>query len=102
VGLNPDVKKMKTVKCQGAGGLAMMVLGIIVIASLLLVSNRVYDGIQSAMPASSTMATAINANITMNVQNAWTLSSITPLVMGASLILAVILGFAAVVSHGRE
>ena len=94
--------KMKTVKCQGSGGLAMMVLGIIVIASLLLVSNRVYDGIQSAMPATSTYAVAIQGNITTNTQNAWSLSSITPLVMGASLILAVILGFAAVVGRGRE
>ena len=95
-----EVVTMKT-KAQNLA-LVGGVIGIIVVSVLLLVGNIVYDKIQSSMTGTlSTSATAIQGNITTNTGNAFQLSAVTPLILGAALILTVILGFAAVVSVGR-
>jgi hypothetical protein len=94
----------KVIMTPKAQNLALVggVIGIIVVSVLLLVGNIVYDKIQSSMTGTlSTSATAIQGNITTNTGNAFQLSAVTPLILGAALILTVILGFAAVVSVGR-
>lgn len=77
------------------------VLALVIIATLLLVGNIVYEKIQDSM-ASSVPASgqAVNGNITSNTRDAFSLAAITPLILGATLILGVILGFSAAVSRG--
>lgn len=76
------------------------VIGLIVMATLLYVGNIITFKVSNSMPSTTTSATATQDNITSNLNSAWSLSSVAPLVAGAALILTVILGFAAVV--GRQ
>jgi hypothetical protein len=76
------------------------VIGLIVVAVLLLVGNITYSKIQTSMSGTVTGdALATEGNITSNTNSALSLAAVAPLVIGASLILVVILGFASVVGR---
>jgi hypothetical protein len=79
--------------------LVSAVLGLIVVATLLLVGNRIYFAIDDSITASTTSGVATQSNITSNTNSAMSLAAVAPLVVGASLILMVILGFATIVSR---
>jgi len=99
---------LKTNKGQNEG-LTMGVIGLIVVGALLLISNIVYQSVYTSLaptPANYSALTSaqqtvwnLNQNITSQTQSAFMLSSSTPIILGAALILSVILGFAAVVSR---
>ena len=77
------------------------VIGIIVVSVLLYIGNITYTKISTSMTGTTSgSALATENNITANTNSAFQLSAVTPLVLGAALILTVILGFAAVVGRG--
>lgn len=85
---------------KGQAQLVAGVMGLVIIATLLLVSNIIYENIQDSLTGTLSSNTAVAANITDNTRSAFSLSAIVPVIMGATLILGVILGFSAAVSKG--
>jgi len=78
---------------------ALVGIGLIVIIAVIV--NRVHDSISSYLSATATSATAVQGNTLVDYGSAFQLSAVTPLILGAGLILTVILGFAAAIKRMR-
>lgn len=79
------------------------VLGLVVVATMLYVGNIILSKINTSLadtlPSSSTTAKATMNNISSNVNSSMQLSAVSPIILGATLILGIILAFAAVVGR---
>ena len=70
------------------------VVGLIVVGALFIIAPYIADKLESSIPAASgTDALAIQANATSNMLAGLSMGSITPLLIGVGIVLAVLGGF---------